>query len=309
MTSRLPALQPHRGSDNQREAVDRFSHPKLDVSSRRKSIRLLRIVGDPDDLNIRCEMWSDTLDSETAYEALSYRWGDSPSRNRILINDMAYDIRDNLFDFLWQARQSRHNAVLWIDALCIDQSNREERNHQVAFMSDIYSRASRTIVWLGDDNNRTKTDVRYFFKLCDTARPDKLGDRETRLWNSAWEHLAANEYWSRLWIIQEVLRSRVVMLWHGIHRLHLGRLCLFLQSAITEGERVLRHSPLIIQQNTIATRLLCMRIKYERAQETRRFHVSLKFGFEELIDLASESVCLNVWMSFTASSDYYHPTI
>jgi hypothetical protein len=42
---------------------------------------------------------------------------------------------------------------LWIDAVCIDQANPEERTSQVLLMGYIYSRATRTFVCLGDDSN------------------------------------------------------------------------------------------------------------------------------------------------------------
>ena len=51
-----------------------------------------------------------------------------------------------------QVLQSRRVGRLWIDALCIDQNNKDERGHQILRMKDIYSKAFRTIAWLGPDD-------------------------------------------------------------------------------------------------------------------------------------------------------------
>lgn len=58
-------------------------------------------------------------------------------------------VRQNLYKFLKSYRQTLKRKYLWIDALCIDQGNIPERNHQVAQMTSIYSNAEEVIVWLG----------------------------------------------------------------------------------------------------------------------------------------------------------------
>lgn len=99
------------------------------------------------------------------YEALSYAWYVSPSYERtdkgpklrwnssytILCNGIEVSIWTNLWLALRRIRYRKSSRVVWADALCIDQSNVEERNQQVLVMSSIYSRASRTLVWLGED--------------------------------------------------------------------------------------------------------------------------------------------------------------
>jgi len=99
-----------------------------------------------------------------AYSALSYTWDsaiidsddDEEIRDHtdvapsITIGDELFTIRENLHDALTQF-QAESLGLLWIDAICIDQNNLAERASQVAMMGDIYSRAERVIVWLGND--------------------------------------------------------------------------------------------------------------------------------------------------------------
>ncbi|KAG7006525.1 hypothetical protein G7Y79_00014g037000 [Physcia stellaris] len=115
------------------------------------------------------------------YEALSYYWGTDPPRHAIWIRDSSAEarreirdfqsaaqyfakskrfyIRSNLHAALTQFREHNRDVYLWIDALCIDQSQEEEKNHQVSMMSRIYSKAEHVLIWLGAGD--TKSDRRW----------------------------------------------------------------------------------------------------------------------------------------------------
>jgi hypothetical protein len=80
------------------------------------------------------------------YTALSYTWGDATPLRTIDLDGKPVAVRKNLWDFLNRAREDGFAGYLWIDALCIDQSTVGERNHQVAMMGTIYSRAEGIIV-------------------------------------------------------------------------------------------------------------------------------------------------------------------
>ncbi|KAF2127463.1 hypothetical protein P153DRAFT_398795 [Dothidotthia symphoricarpi CBS 119687] len=100
------------------------------------------------------------------FEALSYTWGSvdgsldievtqiiSHTRNslaeRIRLPVSTLSVRRNLHDALTQLRHQRNSRILWIDALCINQNDLNERNLQVGRMRLIYKHASRVVVWLG----------------------------------------------------------------------------------------------------------------------------------------------------------------
>jgi hypothetical protein len=122
-----------------------------------RQIRLLRLLSleQTDDL-IECEFHCFDLDSCPPYAALSYVWGEPAgrfARMEITISGYPFRVRRNLWNFLQQAKSTRmalHRQddsspmpeYLWIDALCIDQDNIAERNHQVQMMRDIYLQVS-----------------------------------------------------------------------------------------------------------------------------------------------------------------------
>lgn len=90
------------------------------------------------------------------YEALSYAWGDAQDGERtIFVDGRPFVVRLNLWLFLKQLRKHRSVRVVWADALCIDQTNIQERNHQVKLMGDIYRHAERTLIWLGPSDQHT----------------------------------------------------------------------------------------------------------------------------------------------------------
>lgn len=132
------------------------------------SIRLVRILPElSKDGLIQCNILHAT--STASYVCLSYMWDYNPAWDNdadartervVLIDGRRLFVRRNLFDFLCMAqhlmvtRRSeaslfRRSSLFWIDAICINQSDPLERNHQVAQMGEIYSRASSVHVWLG----------------------------------------------------------------------------------------------------------------------------------------------------------------
>ncbi|CAN9130746.1 unnamed protein product [Alternaria alternata] len=164
------------------------------------------------------------------YTALSYTWGANATYTNIEINCVKVPVRENLWDFLHQQLVHGNYGPLWIDALCIRQSDVRERNHQVRMMESIYKDAQLVLIWLGkesDDSDlamRTLVDwewckpstVRYMF-----ANKNKFGNtllmRGTKgvtTWNSkevlSVSSLCKRRYWSRMWIIQEVVHANRV---------------------------------------------------------------------------------------------------
>ncbi|KAF3052211.1 hypothetical protein E8E11_010002 [Didymella keratinophila] len=87
---------------------------------------------------------------EPVYKALSYVWGDPDVTSAILVNGAIFEATTNLISALLNLRKDHHAEVFWIDAICMNQRNVQERNHQVQMMAKIYKGAEEVIAWLGE---------------------------------------------------------------------------------------------------------------------------------------------------------------
>lgn len=119
----------------------------------RHQIRLLELHPSVyDDLAIVCQLRPAQC-SDSEYDALSYTWGNNSKHKSISLNKVThFSVTDNLYAALRRLRWTDRPRTLWIDALCIDQENMDERSQQVQLMGTIYRQAKRVIVWLGDAN-------------------------------------------------------------------------------------------------------------------------------------------------------------
>lgn len=92
---------------------------------------------------------------EASYDALSYSWGmnedgDSSQDYELFIHGNRQWITRNLSEGLRRIRVCDKPIRIWIDAVCINQQDHVERSVQVAMMADIYARAEKVLVWLGN---------------------------------------------------------------------------------------------------------------------------------------------------------------
>ena len=172
------------------------------LNTEKQQIRLLKII--PSDSGpINCTIAVFDLDTAPPYSALSYTWGPPHTDFTVSINGRILKIRKNLFRFLETFRRDKNEShrYLWIDQICIAQSNIQERNHQVGLMSTIYNQSDLTIVWLCDDEGLYPLFAKDF--IC-TGR------------TSSFAGFMKDAYFRRLWVVQEILlASNVWILTQG----------------------------------------------------------------------------------------------
>lgn len=183
-----------------------------------REIRVLDILpGDRGDA-VHCTLRIISLDSDENYEALSYVWGISYAPRKIQVAGKQVLVTENLFGALQRLRFPTEQRTMWIDQLCIDQTDNLERSTQVAMMRDIYRRCSCCILWLGELDNisiQSATDVFSFIEQAAAVRTTPIPDLPT-LFHDTEEGEAAraayaafsmygNPWWSRIWTVQEAI--------------------------------------------------------------------------------------------------------
>ncbi|KAN0095150.1 HET domain containing protein [Hyaloscypha variabilis] len=108
---------------------------------------------------ITCTLTEVTLDDHPIYEALSYVWGDPKIQATVNIENASLKVTTNLELALRYLRLPDKPRTLWVDAICIDQSNISERSQQVRLMKGIYSSCVVDLVWLGESTNETQIAI------------------------------------------------------------------------------------------------------------------------------------------------------
>ncbi|KAL8915298.1 MAG: hypothetical protein Q9171_000168 [Xanthocarpia ochracea] len=139
--------------------------PEDGAESASATFKLLNILPPTarSDKDIVCDISWEKLHDAPNYEALSYTWGTTTQDQPITIRTIPSHSLDpspsktdivlvtkHLHAALLRLRQETDPRTVWIDQLCIDQHNITEKNAQVKLMADIYRRAQRTVVWLGE---------------------------------------------------------------------------------------------------------------------------------------------------------------
>lgn len=213
-----------------------YQYQRLDANADDIRILILLPSGDPT-TEIRCQLIHKSLKTNPQYAALSYTWSNpEPSESIYLAeNSKIFQIAvgPNLFSALRQFRHTTEWRPLWIDALCINQSDTAERNRQVALMRSIYEKAACVLMWLGeeaDDSNLAMNLLSKFGTIM--TMPDDNGVETGKKsggqtladvcgeasFNQHWialRRLFFRPYWSRVWIIQEVLLARLAVMCCG----------------------------------------------------------------------------------------------
>ncbi|PQE17503.1 heterokaryon incompatibility protein [Rutstroemia sp. NJR-2017a BBW] len=132
--------------------MSHYTYQPLDQP--KSQIRLLQLHSGRG--RIRCSLITVDLESASrlAYEPLSYCWGSQKNPKSIFLGHSKFAVGRNLYHALKRLRYRNNVRVLWCDAICIDQSNIQEKNHQIPMMKRIYENGIRTIAWLGEDSFR-----------------------------------------------------------------------------------------------------------------------------------------------------------
>ena len=129
------------------------------------SLRLINLVAGRLSEEVELRMFETSLYTSTGtYRALSYAWGNRDVTRSVFIrcNGRQVPVSSNLRDILRRLRRPDHEIVLWVDALCINQADDDERTHQVSFMRLIYENAAECIIWLGEPPLNSDMGASFF---------------------------------------------------------------------------------------------------------------------------------------------------
>jgi hypothetical protein len=205
------------------------------ISLEGPAFRLLRVLKGLDDDPIQCQLFESKIPSSediSNYAALSYTWGSTSKPCDLIINDSTMSVTKNVYLALRDLRYREKDRVIWVDALSINQSDKNEQGQQVQQMGSIYSKAEQVIIWLGEATYDTDY-VMYYMKQLEEESVKHASDDQHRQeishkqWVDIWsavirdlrpdqrgllvdglQSLLHRNWFKRVWVIQETGNAR-----------------------------------------------------------------------------------------------------
>ncbi|KAK3367256.1 heterokaryon incompatibility protein-domain-containing protein [Lasiosphaeria ovina] len=163
------------------------------LDARRGEFRLLQIEPAPalGDVLV-CSLQHARLPDKPAFEALSYTWGAPGILSEMQLNGQPVPIQENAAAALRRLRRTTGRRTLWVDAICINQADAREKEGQLGLMRSLYEQAAQVCVWLGEPADGTAIAI-----------------------NDLHDPLLTRPWWTRIWVVQEVVVGSVVIFMVG----------------------------------------------------------------------------------------------
>ncbi|KAK0722699.1 heterokaryon incompatibility protein-domain-containing protein [Lasiosphaeria miniovina] len=210
--------------------------------------RILRLqFGASDDDIPTCTLETHALSAAPAYKTLSYVWGTGGQTQPLLVQCgeeqekrviMVTASLDTVLRRFRPGPMSYSSArtagwALWVDQICINQGDVDERSEQVQMMRDIYVQAASVLIWLGPDGSRSAPHAKALlaklaairrspgwtrFPKDHQLRAVGLPPRAAPVW-AALQAMLKNTYFERTWVIQEAVFAREADIWWGRTRI------------------------------------------------------------------------------------------
>jgi hypothetical protein len=250
----------------------RFQHSPLEDPG--CQLRLLNFSQPHSDADIACELSTWDHDTAPPYAAVSYVWSEPTAPVTITINGHLFDVGRNCHYALWQVSQHLQPQLqyFWMDAICIDQQNSDERGFQVQQMGRFFEGAEVVFSCVGPHGDGSELVLTALLQLKELVRellqsrrlkpamalfpkiPKWSVFREIlsrqwsalespgsfydflRDWYSAYRALGDRTYWSRLWIYQEVRLARDLRVLCGSSAMHSSSLLTASHTTVTWGD-------------------------------------------------------------------------
>jgi hypothetical protein len=204
----------------------------------RREIRLLRFSPDSENediMSLKLEIFP--LDEAPGFTALSYAWGSPDHRTTVRCNGRTVLITESLYNALVRGLQWNQRLYFWADGICINQKDNAERSAQVKLMGEIYTRATRTAAYLGEPNDSLngtaehsafalmnmlsriwEHDQEHALRSEDDWNALQIPDHHSQQSRDVWISMLSlwtAPWFSRAWVLQEVVLAKEVYIFYG----------------------------------------------------------------------------------------------
>ncbi|RYP76252.1 hypothetical protein DL771_001871 [Monosporascus sp. 5C6A] len=257
-------------------------NPIKNQSGEAQKIRLLRLKKRRPFGEIWCQLVVKDLRQGPVYDAISYHWGNGEKTEPIFIDGRVMLVSPTVIAVLYHLSSYKEDRYVWIDSICINQLDNEEKASQISVMRDIYSKASNTVVWLDGVTDTFKARsmlaglwYEYTYGTFDSCFRLLRQYSETHT-EAGWMQLVnlfANPWFFRVWVIQEVaMASSVVVLASGEHLVweHLSTVAEMMLSKPFGMLLQSRHLLGLEQASVIGLLNVCAMVAFRRDMDSSR---------------------------------------
>lgn len=190
---------------------------------REGQIRLFKLYVSREDESLMGSMVAVSPDEIPPYKALSYTWGtpygpeelrkldlstQSCQTRSVICDWRVLPVTENLYDALVELRSREETAFLWIDAICINQKDEDEKSLQVQMMASIYSKAEMVIVWLGKGSPECDEAIKLLTSAGEINNPNTLIAAYTEEQWVLIKTFCSRQWFVRTWTLQEAILAK-----------------------------------------------------------------------------------------------------
>ncbi|OTB05114.1 hypothetical protein M426DRAFT_261167 [Hypoxylon sp. CI-4A] len=206
--------------------MDSYCYVPFGIEPECNQFRILTLLPGHGDQPLECILEHGDLDESPPYEAISYVWGNPHDKVDITCNSKILAVPAGLEAVLRHFRSPSERLSLWADAVCINQNDNDERGRQVRRMKDIYSKASRVLIWLGEERDDSDSGISIASDIAQVCHRyiSEGGSLETMSFNeelaqkffgrfrdksefgrlSAFAKVIERLWFTRVWVVQEL---------------------------------------------------------------------------------------------------------
>lgn len=224
-----------------------YAHSRFDENGGGEQIRLLELLPGKATDTVQAKTFIIDSPRHHDYEALSYAWGLQDVRHEIMLNGQPYTVGPNLHDALMSLRLPDRVRHLWVDALCINQKDDDEKAVQIGLMGTIYCEARNVAIFLGMPTARSYTLFEFLnrkertegFTHYDGLAIIKACNMDVAAVVASFVEFCDREWWNRVWVMQETYLAARPPVWYiGSNSFEGERLCRDVKVLSMEAMRI-----------------------------------------------------------------------
>jgi len=189
-------------------------------------IRLFKLHIAREDEPLMGSMVPVSPDQIPPYKALSYTWGtpygpeelarldlssQTHQTHSVICDWRVLPVTENLYDALVELRSQEETAFLWIDAICINQKDEDEKSQQVQMMGSIYSKAKMVIVWLGKGTPECDEAIKLLMAADESKGLLSLIASYTEEQWGLVKTFCSRQWFARTWTLQEAILAKNIV--------------------------------------------------------------------------------------------------